>query len=144
MMKLFKFFNSHSVEEIDAKARYTKAVYDFKTRLLKSEISTNSVDRCELVDLNNAVNRLDLIDLQHSNLQYLTDVVYIKSSVNVLIEKYQKLQQFEKFDESITKSLLQTINDFTKFINDLCDHVTLNEKKMIKSIINSTLKERGV
>lgn len=156
-MKLFDFFRYdkqstyNSTEDIDKSTQGDRTRQD--QSIENSKLISNLLVRLDLLnyscnasvvlqDIKNEISELEKLSFEYSNLQFSTDLMYIKSSFTLLNDTYLQLLPFVKYDDSILDELNELIHHYQHFITDLKQKLISDEKRMIESIIESTLKEK--
>lgn len=152
-MGLFDFFkkqtnSSHlltqdkSSHNLTSRADTLRLAYEIYDQLEPPSLNRSEVNLYkEINDMLEKIDQLEKLQLEYSNLQLSTDLLFIKSSVNLLVEKYKRLSIFTKYDDVILEDLENLIHKYSSFVTSLLNKVVADERKMIESIIDTTLNE---
>lgn len=134
--------STDTASQSTSRQRVVDMLEDIQLSVQRSRRQDDRLDKA-IVDLKKYVDALDDVKVQHSNLKFLSDLVYIKSSKNVLITKARNLKTFRNYDETILDDLIDAMSQLSTFARDLKQYVVDHETRMIESIIDATLKERS-
>lgn len=148
-MGIFDFFKKSLSKEMSSlsydnlQKELDKAIIKHYTNnnLPINEINRSQSNHQKIRQLYELIDELSQIKLEYSNLSLSSEILYLKSSINVISNKYNKLQIFETYDDTILKPIEELIDSYLAFLQDLKNHVISTEKRMLESIIDTTLRK---